>query len=165
MLKAKDIMVQDYSIIRPTTRVREAACLIFQGKARKETGYKPYGIMVVDEKGRLAGMISMTDILYHVRPPFMKHQVGGGSLWEEEMDFHLEEFNDLLVQDIMSTPVLTAHPDEPIMVLVNKMVKNRVRRLPVEDGDTLLGIVYLSDLYYHTYKIWLEEGTTCDLGR
>ena len=117
--------------------------------------------MVVDESGHLVGMISMTDILYHVRPPFMKNQAGGGALWEEEMDFRLEEFNDLLVQDIMSSPVLTAHPNEPLMVLVNKMIKNRVRRLPVEDGDKLLGIVYLSDLYYHTYKTWLEAGTTC----
>jgi hypothetical protein len=130
-MKAKDIMVQDYAIIRPDSRVKEAACLIFEGKAREETGYKPYGVMVVDEKGRLVGMISMTDILYHVRPPFMKHQVGGGSLWEEEIDFHLEEFNDLLVQDIM------------------------------EDGDKLFGIVYLSDVYYHTYKVWLEAGQTC----
>ncbi len=160
-LRAKDIMVQDYAIVHPKTRVREAACLIFGGKAREQTGYKPYGVMVVDDKGRLVGMISITDILYHVRPPFMKHQVGGGSLWEEEMDFHLEEFNDLLVQDIMSSPVLTAHPNEPLMVLVNKMIKNKVRRLPIEDGNKLLGIVYLSDLYYHTYKSWLESGQTC----
>ena len=160
-MKAKDIMVQDYAIIRPTSRVKEAACLIFEGKAREETGYKPYGVMVVDEKGRLVGMISMTDILYHVRPPFMKHQMGGGSLWEEEIDFHLEEFNDLLVQDIMSSPVLTASPEDHIMVLVNKMIKNKVRRLPVEDGDKLFGIVYLSDVYYHTYKVWLEAGQTC----
>jgi CBS domain-containing protein len=160
MLKARDIMVQDYAIIRPDTLVREAACIIFEAKVR-EKGYKPFGLMVVDDGGRLVGMTSMTDILYHVRPPFMKHQVGEGSLWEEEMEFHLEEFNDLLVQDIMSSPVLTAHPNEPLMVLVNKMVKNKIRRLPVEDGDKLLGIIYLSDVYYHTYKSWLEASQTC----
>jgi len=159
-LKARDIMVQDYAIVRPNTLVREAACIIFEGRVR-ETGYKSFGVMVVDDKGRLVGMVSVWDILYHVRPPFMKHQVGDGSLWEEEMDFHLEEFNDLMVEEIMSYPVLTASPDDHLMVLVNKMVKNRVRRLPVEDGDKLYGIVYLSDVYYHTYKSWLQKSHSC----
>jgi len=103
----------------------------------------------------------MWDILYHVRPAFMKHQMGDGSLWKEEMEFHLEEFSELKVQEIMSYPVITASPDEHLMVLVNRMVKNKVRRLPVEDGAKLHGIVYLSDVYYHTYKSWLQKGQTC----
>ena len=159
-LKAKDIMVQDYAIVRPETTVREAACLIFEGRIR-ETGYKPFGVMVVNTQGRRVGMVSMWAILYHVRPPFMKHQLDGGSLWMEEIDFHLEEFNDLTVEAIMSYPVITASPEDHIMVLVNKMVKNKVRRLPIEDGDTLYGIVYLSDLYFHTYKSWLQKNQAC----
>lgn len=154
-LKAKDIMVQDYAIVRPKTSVREAACLIFEGRVR-ETGFKPFGIMVVNDKGRLVGMVSMEDILYHVRPPFMDYY-SDAHLWEGEIDSHLEQFKDLRVEQIMSSPVITVSPEDPLMVLVNKMVKHRVRRLPVEDGEKLFGIVYLSDVYYHTYKTWLQH--------
>ena len=51
-LTARDIMVQEYVTIAPDASVQEAARLIFEGKAR-ETGYKPFGIIVIDEIGRL----------------------------------------------------------------------------------------------------------------
>jgi CBS domain-containing protein len=159
-LKAKDLMVQDYAIIHPKTPVREAARLISEGRVR-ETGYKPFGIMVVNDRGRLVGMISMTDILYHVRPPFLKYQPDGTlscgtGFWAGEIDFQLEEFKDLRVEEIMTSPVVTVCPEDHLMVLIDKMVKHKVRRLPVEDGEKLYGIVYLSDVYYHAYETWLR---------
>ncbi len=154
-LKAKDIMVQDYAIVHPNTSIKEAACLIFQGRTR-ETGYKPFGVMVVNDRGRLVGMISIADILYHVRPAFMNYQADTTPPWEGEIDFQLEEFAGLRVEQIMSTPVVTVSPEDHLMVLIDKMVKNRVRRLPVEDGEKLFGIVYLSDVYRHTFKTWLQ---------
>ena len=159
-LKAKDLMVQDYAIIHPHTPVREAARLIFEGRVR-ETGYKPFGIMVVNDRGRLVGMVSMTDILYHVRPPFLVHQSDGSNrcgfnLGDEEIDFHLEEFNDLRVEEIMTSPVITVCPDDQLMVIIDRMIKHKVRRLPVEDGEKLYGIVYLSDVYFHAYETWLR---------
>ena len=155
-LIARDIMVQDYVTIHPDAPVREAVRLIFDGKVR-ETGYKPFGIMVTDELDRLVGMISMLDVLFHLRPPFMNYEVGSVNIWEGELEPYLDNFRDMRVEQIMSTPVLTVSPQDHLMVLIDCMVKKRARRLPVVEDDKILGIVYLSDVFYHLCKTWLKN--------
>jgi CBS domain-containing protein len=154
-MRAKDIMVKDFSTIRPGAPVREAVRIILEGKPR-ETGYKPFGIMVTDEIGRLVGMISMFDILYHLRPPFMNYQMEGLPLWQGELEPYLDQFRDLRVEQVMTTPVITCSPNDPLMLVIDRMVKKRSRRLPVVDGDRILGIVYLSDVFYGLCGTWLE---------
>lgn len=154
-LKAKDVMVQDYVTIRPTALVSEAARRIYEGRVR-ETGYKPLGIMVTDEIGRLIGMISMMGILYHVRPTFMNFQTESAPALEGELDFHLEQFNELRVGQIMSTPVFTVDPEDDLFVVIDQLVKKRVRRLPVVERGKIVGIVYLSDMFHALYESWLQ---------
>jgi CBS domain-containing protein len=154
-LKAKDIMVKDFSTIRPDAPVREAVRMILEGKPR-QTGYKPFGIMVTDEIGRLVGMISMFDILYHLRPPFMNYEMEGSILWKGELEPYLDQFRTLRVEQVMTTPVITCAPDDHLMQVIDRMVKKRARRLPVVDSDRILGIVYLSDVFYGLCGIWLE---------
>ena len=72
-LTARDIMAGDFGTIRPDAPVKEAVRLIYRGKVRK-TGYKPFGIVVTTEEGWPVGMLSMFDILYHLRPPFMNYE-------------------------------------------------------------------------------------------
>ncbi|MBN2124103.1 MAG: CBS domain-containing protein [Deltaproteobacteria bacterium] len=155
-LKAKDIMVQDYAAIRPDAPVSEAVRLIFEGRVR-ETGYKPFGIMVTDEVGRLVGMISMTDVLYHLRPPFMNYEVDSVTVWDGELEPYLDQFRNLRVEQIMSSPVLSVSPEDHLMVVIDRMVKKGARRLPVLEDDKIQGIVYLSDVFYHLCKTWLNK--------
>jgi CBS-domain-containing membrane protein len=154
-LKAKDVMVQDYVTVRPTALVSEAARLIFEGRVR-ETGYKPLGIMVTDEIGRLVGMISMMGILYHVRPTYMNFQAESTPVWEGELDFHLEQFSELRVGQIMSTPVFTVAPEDDLFMVIDQLVKKRVRRLPVVARGKIVGIVYLSDVFHALYESWIH---------
>lgn len=155
-LIAKDIMVKELIKIHPDAPVSEAARVIFKGPVR-ETGYKPFGIVVIDDVNHLVGMVSMHDILYHLRPPFMNYEVANAVIWEGELEPYLEQFKDLSVDQIMSTPVLTAPPDCQLMVLIDMMIKNRVRRIPIVEDSQVLGIVYLSDVFYHLFRVWLGE--------
>ena len=47
----------------------------------------------------------------------------------------------LLVRDVMSPPVLTASKGETVSEVISKMKKNKVREIPVLDGDKPLGLV------------------------
>ncbi len=47
----------------------------------------------------------------------------------------------LLVKDIMSPPVLTAQKGETVSEVISRMRKNKVREIPVLDGDKPLGLV------------------------
>ena len=154
-LTARDIMVQDYGTIRPDAPVREAVRLIYKGKVRK-TGYKPFGILVTDEIGLLIGMVSMFDVIYHLRPPFMNYDVDSFTVWKGDMEPFLDKFDDLTVEQVMSTSVLTASPEDHLMIAIDRMVKKRARRLPVVENDKILGIVYLSDIFCYLCGEWLE---------
>lgn len=153
-LTAKEIMEKDFLTTHPDTPVRDAARLIFEGSVRK-TGYKPFGLMVTDEGGLLVGMISMFDIIYHLRPPFMNYELESFRLEHGELEPYLDHFKDLKVEQVMSSPVVTVAPDSDMMVLLDTMVKKKVRRLPVVVDSQILGIVYLSDVFYHLCGLWL----------
>jgi CBS domain-containing protein len=57
----------------------------------------------------------------------------------------------------MSTPVMTIGPDDHLMVIIDTMVKKKLRRLPVVENDKVLGVVYLYDVYHHLFKNWLKK--------
>lgn len=157
-INVKDIMVTDYATIGPDSPVSQAARMIFGGKTR-ETGYKPFGIVVVDEFSQLLGMISMVDILYHLRPPFMNYEQENVSLWEGELEVYLDHFTDLRVEQVMNSPVITVTPRDDLMVVIDRMVKRGIRRLPVVEEEKIIGIVYLSDVFHHVCRNWLNNKT------
>ncbi len=154
-LTAKDIMVKSYATIAPDAPIQEAGRLIFEGKVR-DSGYKPFGIIVTDEIGRLVGMVSMFDILYHLRPAFLNYELDAFDMPQAEMDIYVDQFKELKVEQVMSSPVVTVSPDDGLIILIDLMVKKKFRRLPVVDGDKILGIVYLSDVFYRLSSMWSE---------
>ena len=50
------------------------------------------------------------------------------------------------VAEVMSAPLLTASVTEPLEALIERMSSRAIRRLPLLDGEKLVGIVSLDDL-------------------
>ena len=151
---ARDIMDTRFHTLRPGDLIADAVRLFH--KASKAEGKKIFGLMVTDEKDRLVGLLSMYDILLFVQP---KH----AQIWGEMDDLNPERlFDDLLeriktiqVRDIMTTDVFTTRPDTHLLVLADLMIKKHIRRLPVVEGREIVGIIYISDLFYHLLKRFL----------
>lgn len=146
-LMAKDIMVTDFDMIHENAPVGVAIDRILHGKVRI-TGHKTVSIMVVDDFQKLAGVVTMFDILYHLRPTFLNYGIEGTELsWQGQMQTLINNLRGKRVHQVMSTDVTGAAPDEHLMALVDRMVKHHFRRLPVLDNDRPIGIVYISDVY------------------
>ena len=158
-LCARDIMVQDFETINPNAPVEEAIHKISNGVVRN-TGYKTISLMVVDEARRLCGVVTMFDLLYHLRPDFLNFDIDSRQLqWSGQIDHLRCELQSKSVRQVMTRDVVGVSADDHIMVLLDRMVKNRYRRLPVLNSDRLVGVVYLSDVYHHlfTQRINIEE--------
>jgi signal-transduction protein with cAMP-binding, CBS, and nucleotidyltransferase domain len=52
----------------------------------------------------------------------------------------------ILVNEVMSTPLITIHVDKKVGDAAQMMVRHHVRRLPVVDGKQVVGIVTVRDL-------------------
>ncbi|MFW2367709.1 MAG: CBS domain-containing protein [Desulforhopalus sp.] len=146
-ITARDIMTSRYHTLTPETPV-SGAINLFKEASRKE-GRKIFGMMVLDDEGKLVGMLSMFDILLYTRP---KHIHIWGMMEDLDIadivDTACEKAGSVQVGDIMSPEVITIGPETHKFLILDIMIKKHVRRLPVVEDGQLLGIVYISDLFY-----------------
>jgi CBS-domain-containing membrane protein len=150
-IHAKDLMVQDFETIDPNAPVEEAIYKISHGVIR-ETGYKTISLMVVDEMQRLCGVVTMFDLFYNLRPDFLNLDIDSRTLkWEGQLDLLIGNLRDKRVRQVMTPAVVGAMKNDHIMVLLDRMVKNRCYRMPVLNYDRLMGVVYLQDIYHYLF--------------
>ncbi|MFZ5562639.1 MAG: CBS domain-containing protein, partial [Thermodesulfobacteriota bacterium] len=67
--RARDIMVRDFDSINENAPVEQAIAKILGGKLRT-TGYKTVSLMVTNDMQQLVGVVTLFDVLYHLRPSF-----------------------------------------------------------------------------------------------
>ncbi|MCD4744534.1 MAG: CBS domain-containing protein [Desulfobacteraceae bacterium] len=148
----RDIMVTEFDTIGSAESVEKAIQMILHGKVR-ETGDKTASLMVLDKVMMFVGIITRADILYHLRPAFLNYGIKGEEVsWAEQFDIAMKTLKDKQVRQLMSSKIVGASVDEHLMVILDRMVKNKYQRLPVLENGKPIGIVYLSDIYYHFFS-------------
>lgn len=151
MLFAKDIMTKEFDTVHCDHSVETAIKMIFRGKIR-QTGNKISSLMVVDDRNHFVGIVTMFDILYHLRPGFLNYGVDGKDVsWMGLIQKCKKELVSKQIRDIMSAEIVGAFPDEHLMTILDRMVKNKYHRLPVLENGKLIGVVYISDIYFHLF--------------
>jgi CBS domain-containing protein len=88
---------------------------------------KNVGALVVLSEGRVAGIVSERD-------------------YTRKVALQGKSSKDTKVQELLSTPVISAGPDASIEQCMRLMTTYRVRHLPILDEDKLLGVVSIGDL-------------------
>ncbi len=124
-MRVADVMQTNLKVIRGTDSVGEAISLL------SETHVS--GVPVVDDHGRLVGVLSSSDIL--------------DTLAEHHDPEDREKiFEETLVQEVMTPRPQTITPDALVKDAAQRMVYLEVHRLFVEQEGRLLGVVSTTDL-------------------
>jgi CBS domain-containing protein len=155
-MRASSVMTKRFVTLHPDDTIADAVNH-FQATSRKQ-GKNVFGMMVTDDDERLVGMLSMYDILLFVQPR-------RASIWQELADAEqADRFTKLLarvkhirVGDLMTTDVVTITPQTHVMAIMDLMIKRHIRRLPVVENREVVGIVYISDLFYHLLDLYLKD--------
>lgn len=156
-MKAKDIMIPIHDYLKPENTLKEAVNLLRTG-FRGENRVGVMGAPVLDDKGNLVGMLSMTDILKAVYPSYMSMMNLGGFTWDGMLESLAKKAGNRKVKDLMTSPVITVREDDPLMECVDLILRKRIRRMPVLDKSyKVVGMVYLRDVFFAITKAMLEE--------
>ena len=98
---ARDIMVTQFDTIQSDAPVEKAIQMILNGRIR-ETGDKTISLMVLDDVKMFVGIITMADILYHLRPDFLNYGINSEEVvWTEQFDLALKRVKEKKVSQVM----------------------------------------------------------------
>ncbi len=152
-LRAKDLMERGIATVRADVSTAELA------RTFDDAGVS--GLPVVDENGRLLGVVSRTDLTRALadeseeavlRDPSTELEAGFGAeerSSEDELpspDLRESGPSPLRARDLMSDSVITASEDETAGELAARMLEHRIHRLVVLRGRQVVGIVSATDL-------------------
>jgi CBS domain-containing protein len=156
-MKAQDLMIPLQDYLRPENTLREAVNLLKTAKRGEErVGVK--GLPVLDENGRLIGMLSMRDILKAVFPFYLSMMDLGDFTWDGMVEGIAKRTSERLVKDIMSKNVITVHEDASLMECIDHMIKHNIKRLPVVDkSGRVVGMIYERDVFFAITRAMLDE--------
>ncbi len=138
-MKIRSVMSTHVVTVSPETTLKDAAARLVR--------YGISGLPVVDDDGRLLGVLSEADILAKEAG-----SARGGSSPREGMlawligDEPPRHLDARTVADAMTSPALTIGPERTAREAAARMLADDVNRLPVIEGDTLVGIVSRADL-------------------
>ena len=136
-------MKKDVVTIGEDATVQELAKLL--------AGKKISGAPVVDRENRMIGIISEDDLVALDTEIHFPHYIEllGNIVYLESVTKYEERLKNAAagrVGDIMTREVVTVPPDATIPDMATLMEEREVHRLPVVEGDQLVGIVTRADI-------------------
>ncbi len=146
----KDIMTKGARTVTEETPIKEVASLMCL--------YRFSGLPVVEGEDRLVGFIAEKDVLAQLFPSVEDAMEGMTTI---DLKDKVKEYNDILnrkVGDLMTRGVRTVSPDMPILKAAIIMANNRFRRIPVAEGNRLVGMLSLGDIHKAIFHKSLTEG-------
>lgn len=140
---AKDVMTTKLITIHPETTLREITQLLLD--------HHISGLPVVDGQGGLVGIVSEGDLMYKevtTQSPAVLNIIGA-LIHSDGVQEYRETAGNLLeltAADIMTTDVISFSPNTGLQRIGRIMLENHIKRVPIVEGNKLVGIVSRADV-------------------
>lgn len=142
-LTAADIMQKNVVTVNEDATMQELAELLSKNRIS--------GVPVVDDNNRVVGIATEGDLVTIDADIHFPHYIQflDSVIFLESVkkfDERLRKAAAYRVREIMTTEVVTVQQDEPVESIATLMTDKEINRVPVLDGDVLVGIVTRADL-------------------
>jgi CBS domain-containing protein len=117
-MDVKDVMVKEIITVNPTTKIRDAVELMNKNQI---------GCLVVTRKGKPVGIITERDVL-------------------KKIVCRCKSPEQTKVSEIMSTPLIVGKVDMNWLEAAKLMLDHDIKKLPILDGEKLVGLLTLTDI-------------------
>ncbi len=139
-MRADEVMTSNPTTISPQASVAEAVRSMLEARVS--------GLPVVDDAGRLVGVITEGDLLARAelgtekkRAKWLEFLFGPGRSAEDFVQSHGRR-----VEEVMTRSPFTVQPSAGLDEVVETMIDKRVKRLPVVADGSLVGVVSRADV-------------------
>ncbi len=133
-MRIRDLMTTDVKTIDAAAPLKEAA------RHMLEAGISG---MPVTDGDKLVGIITEADFVHNEADRRVEKRAGLLRLLHHDHDIPSQ---DRLVGDVMTRALLVIDPEEDHAVAARLMEKHRIKRIPVVEGDKLVGLVSRADM-------------------
>lgn len=139
-MKAADVMVTGVITVGPDACVQDVAHILLTNRIS--------GVPVVDDKGKLVGIVSEGDLMRRAEAGTGRRRSWWLALLTDDAvlaDDFVKEHSRKVV-DVMTRDVITAAPDTPLQKIADLLEKHAIKRVPIVEDGKLVGIVSRANL-------------------
>jgi len=150
--RVRDVMhaIGDFPRVGRATKLREAIRVL------KQSGYPAVDVLLVTESGGsgddVVGILTPRQIVRGLEPEFFQ-QAEAPVLWSGLFNELCERGLDKEVAEVMAPIEGTIHKNASLIKALYLMDTMSSRRLAVSDGQEIVGILCLSDIYREVEEI------------
>ncbi|WP_446009155.1 CBS domain-containing protein [Candidatus Electrothrix sp.] len=143
MLSAQDLMTENVIAVTKDTEVRELAKILTENKIS--------GVPVLDEDGRLAGVVTESDLIFQNKKVHIPTAVAILDAFfflesPEKMEQEMKKMAGVTVGDIYAKEVISVQKETPLDELATLMAEKNIHTLPVLDKEKLVGVIGKRDI-------------------
>lgn len=128
-IKVGDVMTRNFIYITPETKLLQCARTMIKSSV---------GSLIIKQGDNLHGILTEKDIVWAITKKN-------------------KNFNKLLAKDIAQKKVISIKPEANITEALEKMNKNKIRRMPVISDKKIIGYVTLKDIVKFIPEIFQES--------
>lgn len=164
--RIKDILIPlaEYPHIRSNATLRDAFAALRKCQVDSQHAYRH--VLVLDETDHLVGQLGMHDLLRALLPDFLQdhgHFEGAqpdypslAMIWQDTCETQCQEMADKPVLPFMGTVKNKLKLGDPLTLAAYFMAVSRASILPVTEGNRVIGVVRLLDVFNAASKVVLH---------
>jgi len=139
-MKVRELMKKDVIVIKKGASYQEVSKILVDNKIS--------GAPVVDEEGKIIGVVSEKDLFRAIYPGYSEfYESPESHLDFEKLEEGAKSTGDKKVEEFMSTRLIIADPETPVLKIGALMVASGIHRVPVVENGKVVGMVSRRDIY------------------
>jgi uncharacterized protein len=149
------VMAEKPVTVHPETPVREIARLFAEQHFES--------VPVVDRQGHILGIITDKDLAYralNIQIPRWQYLLSGLPLVKkvyEQTLIELEKAQGKTASHVMTTNPICIQSEDPLSKAAEQLLHHRIEHLPVLEGDKLVGMLTMSDVFGFLHRQGVYE--------
>ena len=159
--KVREVMIplKDYPHIPQWFTLRQAVAIVRESTIKYAGVYKPRAVLVFDKEHRLAGILTIRDLLKGLQFDFLQGEVPvpAAATMGDLLGPDIKQQAERPVKEVMSPIKASVQADASLVQALFAIIKENVGTVPVLEDDKVVGMVRLTELFLEISREILKK--------